>query len=181
MARTRCAAYSRLRMHGNRQQVLGVDLNRSESNRPPLPFAPPHSATAPCSKGRLIRCTVPGLIPNTPCGGNRRGQFRSHGSHPTLDSAAGISVAYRVEPSTVDQQLPVSKSLRGGHGLHHRLSTISVPAKPRAAIVINITVLVGMCLRKLVILCTATVAATPEEEHPHREQCSIRDGVALRA
>jgi hypothetical protein len=29
-----------------------------ESNRPPLPFAPPHSATASGSKGRLIRCTV---------------------------------------------------------------------------------------------------------------------------
>jgi hypothetical protein len=27
----------------------------SESKRPPLPFAPPHSATASCSKGRLIR------------------------------------------------------------------------------------------------------------------------------
>src|SRR5207302_10911410 len=44
--------------------VLGVDLNPSESSRPPLPFAPPHSATASCSKGRLIRCTVPGLTPN---------------------------------------------------------------------------------------------------------------------
>jgi len=32
--------------------------------RPPLPFAPPHSTTASCSKGRLIRCTVPGLTPN---------------------------------------------------------------------------------------------------------------------
>jgi hypothetical protein len=44
-------------------QVLGADLNRSESSRPSLPFAPPHSATASCSKGRLIRCTVPGLTP----------------------------------------------------------------------------------------------------------------------
>jgi hypothetical protein len=35
----------------------------SESSCPPLPFAPPHSATASCSKGRLIRCTVPGLTP----------------------------------------------------------------------------------------------------------------------
>jgi GAF domain-containing protein len=34
------------------------------SSCPPLPFALPHSATASCSKGRLIRCTVPGLTPN---------------------------------------------------------------------------------------------------------------------
>ena len=46
------------------QLVFGPDLNRPESSRPPLPFAPPHSATASCSKGRLIRCTVPGLTPN---------------------------------------------------------------------------------------------------------------------
>jgi hypothetical protein len=45
-------------------ESLGTDLNCSESSRPPLPFAPPHSATASCSKGRLIRCTVPGLTPN---------------------------------------------------------------------------------------------------------------------
>jgi len=51
-------------MPRKRPQVVGVDLNPSESSRPPLPFAPPHSATASCSKGRLIRCTVPGLTPN---------------------------------------------------------------------------------------------------------------------
>jgi len=27
-------------------QVIGGDLNPSESSRPPLPFAPPHSTTA---------------------------------------------------------------------------------------------------------------------------------------
>jgi hypothetical protein len=31
-------------------QVLGVDLNHPESSRPALPFAPPHSAAASCSK-----------------------------------------------------------------------------------------------------------------------------------
>jgi hypothetical protein len=51
-------------MYWKRPQVLGVNLNPSESSRPPLPFAPPHSATASCSKWRLIRCTVPGLTPN---------------------------------------------------------------------------------------------------------------------
>jgi hypothetical protein len=51
-------------MPWKRRQVLGVDLNRPESSRRALPLAPPHSATASCSKGRLIRCTVPGLTPN---------------------------------------------------------------------------------------------------------------------
>jgi len=40
--------------------TFGVALNPPESSRPPLPFAPPYGATASCSKGRLIRCTVPG-------------------------------------------------------------------------------------------------------------------------
>jgi hypothetical protein len=39
-------AYSRLRIPRKRPQVLGVGLNPSESSCPPLPFAPPHSATA---------------------------------------------------------------------------------------------------------------------------------------
>src|SRR5262245_31410069 len=51
-------------MPGKRPEVLGADLKSSESSPPPLPFAPPHSATASCSKGRLIRCTAPGLTPN---------------------------------------------------------------------------------------------------------------------
>src|SRR5262249_39720964 len=41
-----------------------ITLASPKGGRPPLPFAPPHSATASCSKGRLIRCTVPGLTPN---------------------------------------------------------------------------------------------------------------------
>jgi hypothetical protein len=43
-----------------------VDLNRSENRSAgqPLAFTAPHSATAPCSKGWLIRCTVPGLTSN---------------------------------------------------------------------------------------------------------------------
>jgi hypothetical protein len=57
-------AYSRLRMPRKRPQVLGLDLNHPESGRPRLPFAPPHRATPSWSKGRLIRCTVPGLTPN---------------------------------------------------------------------------------------------------------------------
>jgi hypothetical protein len=32
-------AYRKVRMDRKRPQVLGVDLNRSESSRPPLPFA----------------------------------------------------------------------------------------------------------------------------------------------
>src|SRR5438067_11401852 len=61
---SRCLVYHRLRLTRASRQVLGGDLNPSESSRPALPFAPPHGTTASCSKGRLIRCTVPGLTPN---------------------------------------------------------------------------------------------------------------------
>ena len=44
-----------------------------------------------------------------------------------------------------------TKVLGGRESLDHRFSTISVPAKPRTAIVINITVLAGMCVRKSII------------------------------
>jgi hypothetical protein len=43
---SRRLVYHRLRLPHASQQVLGVDLNCSESSRPPLPVAPPHSATA---------------------------------------------------------------------------------------------------------------------------------------
>ena len=49
---------------GESRAISTNGLMCPESSRPPLPFAPPHSATASCSKGRLIRCTVPGLTPN---------------------------------------------------------------------------------------------------------------------
>jgi len=60
---TRCASLQQVQDAPEGAEVIGVDLNRYESSRQPLPFASPHSATPACSKGRLVRCTVPGLTP----------------------------------------------------------------------------------------------------------------------
>jgi hypothetical protein len=80
--------------------------------------------------------------------------------------------------------LPESGS---GHRLDQpsRLSTISVPAKPRTAIVINITVLAGMCVRKSTISLhryshadarkrTPQIASTFQRDREKGSVCDLR-------
>jgi hypothetical protein len=61
-----------------------------------LAFAAPHSATPSCSKGRLIRCTVPGLTPN------RLAMTRTPGlpgvARASRDSSQGFSVRSLRQP-----------------------------------------------------------------------------------
>src|SRR5262249_30856193 len=98
------------------------DLNPSESRRPPLPFAPPHSATPSCSKGRLIPCTVPGL--------------RSPDSFPSAGAIGGRPKALTLTPGPREASTDSFRNHRPlelgkhAHHLKHRLPGGVVVSSP---------------------------------------------------
>src|SRR5262249_41294075 len=155
--------YRTLSLPRKGRKVLGADLNCSESSRgsgpraqwftsPPqchLPAArshslrPPHAPTALASKGRLIRCTVPGSTPN------RLAITRTPGlpgvaraSRIRFSSAGAIGGRPRRFPSLLARASPartrsaiIARSNRSGEGEAGAIGAGAISAPARLSVV----------------------------------------------